>query len=270
MSPPRIVSLAPSVTETIFALGAGAELVGVSDYCDYPPAATRLPRVGSWLTPNLEQIIALSPTFIIGADVSANQRGIAALHAMGYRTSFVDDHSIFQIEQGVEQIGIITDRAPAAHAIVNSINRELAAMRARMAPLPPRKVLMLVGHQPMVAVGPGSYLDELISLAGGTNIAAGTGESWPRLSIEYVMAMKPEVILDSQMGSDPASGPGFWKRFPQIPAVRDQRVYGYPQEPTLDPGPRIIQTLTLLAQRIHPEAFTDRPNRTAMIKTPAP
>jgi len=252
---PRIVSLAPAVTETIFALGAGSELVGVSDYCDYPPAAQKLPRVGSFLTPDVEQIIALTPSLIIGADISSNQREISALHAMGYRTATVADNSIAEIEHGIERVGVLTGREQAARQLAAAVSRQVAATRARVAGLKPRRVLMVVGHQPMVAVGPGSYLDQLIRLAGGINIADGAAESWPRLSIEYIIAMKPEVILDGQMGSDQASMPDFWKSYPSIPAVRDGRIYGYPQDPTLHPGPRIAKSLAIIAARIHPEAF---------------
>jgi iron complex transport system substrate-binding protein len=252
---PRIVSLAPAVTETIFALGAGSELVGVSDYCDYPPAARKLPRVGSFLTPNVEQIIALTPSLIIGADISSNQREIAALDAMGYRTATVADNSIAEIEDGIERVGTLTGREQAAQRLAATVSRQVTATRSRVAGLRPRRVLMVVGHQPMVAVGPGSYLDQLIRLAGGINIAAGAAESWPRLSIEYIIAMKPQVILDGQMGSDQASMPDFWRSYPTIPAVRDDRVYGYPQDPTLHPGPRIAESLAIIAARIHPEVF---------------
>jgi cobalamin transport system substrate-binding protein len=114
---------------------------------------------------------------------------------------------------------------------------------------------MLVGHQPIVAVGRGTYLDGLLHLAGGDNIADRSDQGWPHLSLEYIIAMRPEVILDGAMGSDARTPSGFWARFPNVPAVRDRRVYGYPQDPILQPGPRIWQSLEILARRIHPEAF---------------
>jgi iron complex transport system substrate-binding protein len=114
---------------------------------------------------------------------------------------------------------------------------------------------MLVGHQPMVAVGRGTFLDDLLHLAGAHNIADLSAQAWPRLSIEYIVAMRPEVILDGEMGSDTTTPAGFWARYPTIPAVRDHRVFGYPQDPMLHPGPRVWQSLEILARRIHPEAF---------------
>jgi cobalamin transport system substrate-binding protein len=251
----RIVSLAPSVTETLFALGAGDEVVGVSQYDDYPPAVNRLPRVGSFLTPNLEEIAALRPTLVIGLGISANQREIHALGEMGYRTLLVDDGTVREIEQSIALVGGRIGRAARAKSLLAEIRSRLSAVRARLAHAPRLRVLMLVGHEPMVAVGRGTYLDELLKMARADNIADRTDEEWPRLSMEYIVAMRPQVILDGEMGDDPRAPGGFWNHYPTIPAVRNHHVYGYPQDPTLHPGPRIAKTLKLLAERIHPQAF---------------
>lgn len=252
----RIVSLTPAVTETLYAIGAGPEVAGVSNYCDYPPAAMRLPRVGSFLMPNVEAIAALRPTLIIGANLSSYPRGIATLQAMGYPAITVGDNSIEEIEQSIERIGRATGHAAQAMRVRESVEQKIAEIRARLAKLRPRTVLMVVGHQPMVAAGAGSYLDELLSLAGGINIADRTGGSWPRISIEFVVAMKPEVIMDGQMGTDPSMRSSFWSQYATIPAVRNHRVYGYPQDPTLHPGPRIGEALEIIAERIQPQAFS--------------
>ena len=110
----RIVSLAPAVTETLFALGAGAEVVGVSQYCDYPPAATHLPKVGTFLTPNVEAIAALRPDLVIGPGLSSSRREIRTLKAMGYPTLTVDDDSLAGIEQSITRIGARTGQQKAA------------------------------------------------------------------------------------------------------------------------------------------------------------
>jgi iron complex transport system substrate-binding protein len=253
--PARIVSLAPSVTETLFALGEGSAVVGVSQYCDYPPAATHLPRVGTFLTPNVEAIAALRPTLIIGPGLSSNRRQVRALEAMGYATMTVDDDSLAGIMRSIELVGARTGRAEAAHRLLASINARIGAVRARLKGVKPRTVVMLVGHQPTVAVGRGTYLDDLLRLAGADNIAELAPQSWPHLSLEYIIAMRPEVILDGQMGSDASTPAGFWSRYPTIPAVRDHRVFGYPEDPVLHPGPRVGETLEILARLIHPERF---------------
>lgn len=254
-SPARVVSLAPSVTETLFALGEGSAVVGVSRYCDYPPAAARLPRVGTFLTPNVEAIAALRPTLIIGPGLSSNRRQVRALKAMGYATMTVDDDSLAGIEQSIESVGVRTGHAEAARRLLATIDARIDTVRARLKDVQPRTVVMLVGHQPTVAVGRGTFLDDLLRLAGADNIADLARQSWPHLSLEYIIAMRPEVILDGQMGSDAGTPGGFWSRYPTIPAVRDHRVFGYPDDPVLHPGPRVAQTLEILARRIHPERF---------------
>lgn len=253
--PTRIVSLAPAVTETLFALGEGDAVVGVSQYCDYPPAAARLPKVGTFLTPNVEAIAALRPDLIIGPGLSSSRREVRMLEAMGYPTLTVDDNSLDGIEQSITLIGARTGEPEAARRLLGAIQAHIEEVHARLERTKPRTVVMLVGHQPMVAVGRGTFLDDLLHLAGGDNIADLSAQSWPRLSIEYVIAMRPEVILDGAMGSDADTQAGFWARYPTILAVRDHRVLGYPQDPMLHPGPRVWQSLEILARLIHPEAF---------------
>jgi iron complex transport system substrate-binding protein len=261
--PARIVSLSPSVTETLFALGAGPQVVGVSQYCDYPPAVSALPRVGSFLNPNLEAIVGLKPTLIIGTWVSSGLPAFQSLTAMGYATLIVKDNSLDEIEQSIRQIGQRTGHAEAARALITTIRTHLAEVRRRLEGVKPRRVLMVVGHQPLIAVGRGTFLDQLLRVAGGLNIADKAAESWPDLSIEYIGAMKPEVILDGQMGNDPTVPERFWSRYSTIPAVRSRSIYAYPEDSTLRPGPRVWQSLEILVSRIHPQVArpAPRPNR---------
>lgn len=258
----RIVSLAPSITETLFALGAGPEVVGVSEYCDYPAATKSLPKVGTFLTPNVEMIAGLRPTLVIGLRTSSNLREIRAIKAMGCATLMVSDDSIDEIQQTILRIGDRINRAGEAQELVRNISSRIDSVRARLARVAPRKVLMVVGHQPLVAVGQDTYLDELLKIAGGINIADSAGQQWPQLSIEYVIDAAPDVIVDGRMGTDPASPNGYWSRYRLIPAVRSHNVYGYPQDLMLHPGPRVWQALDLLARLIHPEVFGPASNAT--------
>jgi len=168
----------------------------------------------------------------------------------------VNDSSLDGIEQSIALIGARTGEEEAARRLLGAIQAHIDAVRARLEGTRPRTVVMLVGHLPMVAVGRGTFLDDLLHLAGGDNIADLAMQNWPRLSIEYIIAMRPEVILDGAMGSDANTPAGFWARYPTIPAVRDHHVFGYPEDPMLHPGPRVWQSLEILARRIHPEAFT--------------
>ena len=265
----RIVSLAPSVTETLFAIGAGDEVVGVSQYCDYPPAVLKLPKVGSFLTPNIEAIVALRPTLVIGLVTSSDLREIHAVRAMGIPTLMINDDSIAEIEDTIQRIGDRVGRTDEASRLVSGIRYHVAAIAEQLKGVPTRRVLMVVGHQPMVAVGRGTFLDELLKLAHATNIADASWQPWPQLGVEYIIASRPEVILDGQMGTDPLTPARFWSRYPSLPAVKDHRVYGYPQNPTLHSGPRIWQTLEILARLIHPEAFRERTAAATLMTSPA-
>jgi iron complex transport system substrate-binding protein len=256
-APMRIVSLAPSVTEILFALGAGPEVVGVSQYCDYPPEVLKLPRVGTFLTPNLEAIIGLRPTLVIGLELSSDQRELRALTKMGYAIVLARDTSLDDIEDSIGRIGKATARQAEAQQLIARIGAEVRAVQGRLANVASKRVLMLVGHQPMVAVGRGTYLDDLLRIARADNVADVSGEQWPRLSIEYIIAVRPDVILDGSMGTDPSAPIRFWDRYPTIPAVRDHRVFGYPDDPILHAGPRVGHSLEMIAALIHPKAFAE-------------
>jgi iron complex transport system substrate-binding protein len=212
--------------------------------------------VGDFLTPNIEAIAATRPTLVIGLISSSDQRQFRALRAMGYRTLLVTgDDSLTEIEDQIRQIGDAIGRHDEAQRLVGAIRMRIESIEERLRGVSARRVLMVVGHQPMVAVGQGTYLDDLLKLAHAANIADASGQTWPRLSIEYIIATRPEVIIDGQMGTDPTTPDAFWGEYATIPAVRNHRVNGYPEDPTLHPGPRVAQSLEILARLIHPEAF---------------
>ena len=255
----RIISLAPSVTETIFALGLGDRLVGVSVYCDYPPEAAHIDRVGTFLTPNVEAIVAKRPDVIIAVPTPGNQGSVQALRRLGLQVVLVDPNTVAEIKESLVTIGRELGHEAAARALVARIDVHFAAVQARLDDAPARKVLMVVGQTPLVAVGGGTFQDELIQMAHGDNLARSAGSSWPRLSIEFAIAAAPEVIIDTSMGNEEQVGAApamdFWKAFPTIPAVHDGHVYGYKAYQVLRPGPRIGEAFEALARFIHPERF---------------
>jgi iron complex transport system substrate-binding protein len=255
--PQRIVSLAPSVTETLFALGAGEQLVGICTFCDFPPEVERVDRVGAYLTPNVEAIIAKAPDVVIGVPPN-NPEAIAALRRTGIRVVIVQVDTIEQIEAALRTIARETGRAAEGEELLSDVHQRMAAVRARVADAPPRRVLIVVGQNPLIAVGSGIFLNELISQAGGINIAANTGQPWPRLSLELAVAQQPEVIIDSSMGSEEKAEAqlfGIWRNFPELPAVRNRRLYGRRSYTLLRPGPRLAEGLEEIARLIHPECF---------------
>ena len=163
---------------------------------------------------------------MIGRGISSNQREIHALSALGYQTLMIGDDSLAQIEESIKTIGQRVGKAQQAAAVIASIEANVNDVRARVQPFPLRRTLMLVGHQPIVAVGPGTFLDDLLKIAGAENIADASAQQWPQLSIEYIVAMRPEVIIDGQMGTDPRSPSRYWDAYPTIPAVTNHRVVG--------------------------------------------
>jgi len=259
-SPPqRIVSLAPSATESLFALGLGESVVGVSTYCDHPPEVRKIERVGTFLVPNVERILERRPDVIVAVPSPGNQTPVESLRRLGLRVVVINPDSVTEIEAALRVLGKELGRAEAAERLVASMREQIESVRKRVAGRPPRRVLMVVGHTPLVAAGKGSYADELIALAGGVNVAGAAGGGWPHLSVEFPLTAAPEVIVDTSMGNEEmtsdAAALEYWSRFPTIPAVRERRIHGAGAYVLLHPGPRIGEALTALARFIHPEAF---------------
>ncbi len=258
-APERIISLAPSVTEMLFALGIGERVIGVSTYCDYPPEAARIERVGTFLQPNVERILARRPDLVIAVPSPGNRAPVERLQELGLTVLVVNPERIAEIIAGIRTIADATGVPEAGAQLIARIEAELDAVERRLAGAADVRTLLLVGRAPLVAAGPGTYQDELITRAHGRNIAAGTGRTWPTISLEFVVAQAPEVIIDAGMGSeeaqDRASVLAFWEPFPTIPAVRDKRIHGYRAYELLRPGPRVAQTLETVARFLHPERF---------------
>lgn len=252
----RVISLAPSVTETIFALGAGSAVVGVSSYCDYPPEVAKIQRVGTFLTPSIETIVALRPDVIIGVPSPGNEGPVKMLQSFGFRVVIVQSDTIQQTRDSIGAIAHALDRDAAGQRLVQELDARLTAVHERLRDAPPRRALMVVGQQPLIAVGTGIFQDELIRMAGGINVAAVTGVAWPHLNLEAVIAWAPEVIIDTSMGTEEhAHVLDFWKQFPSLPAVRERRLYAYRSYQLLRPGPRLPEALETIARSIHPERF---------------
>jgi len=255
--PRRIVSLAPSVTETLFALGAGDQIVGICTFCDFPQGVKRIKRVGSYSTPNVEVIITQAPDLVIGVPPNS-PAAISALQRAGIRVIVVQVDTVAQVETAIRIIAREVGRESAGERLLSDIQQKIAAIQTRLTGAPQRRVLMLVGQNPLIAVGSGIFLNELISLAHGVNIASGTGQQWPHLSLEFAVANQPEVIIDGSMGSEEKDrGRQFsmWQNFPELPAVKEQRVYGGGSYLLLRPGPRLAEGFEEIARFIHPERF---------------
>jgi iron complex transport system substrate-binding protein len=254
----RVVSLSPSTTEAVFAVGAGALLVGRSKHCDYPPEAQRLPIVGGYADPSLEAIIGLDPTVVIGARGPAGPALEQALKARGLDTFFPETESIAQIEAMLSELGRLLDAAPGAEGAVARLRGKKDAVTAAVAPLPRVRVALLFDVAPIVAAGPGGFPDELIRLAGGENVIA-QGGPYPTINIEHLLALNPAVLLDGMADTGMPSGPtpGIPRGAPgwrELSAVREGRVRALATSTALRPGPRIGDGLASIARAIHGDA----------------
>jgi len=253
--PRRIVSLAPSVTETVFALGFGNRLVGVTSHCDYPVEAKRLPKIGDFMSPSVEVIAAKQPDLVIGVTGATDPARAREIERLGIKITLVSVSSVSEILSSFKHIAALLGDPDAGATLVEKITAQFGKVKRRIAPAPRRSTLLAVGLRPLVAVGGKNFLDELITLAGGENIAGNASQPWLNLPDEYVVAKAPQVIIQAGMGSD-ASGPTRqWSDLRSIPAVKERRVYTYNSDKILRPGPRIGEGLEEIARLIHPECF---------------
>jgi iron complex transport system substrate-binding protein len=251
--PARVVSLAPSLTEILWALGAGERVVGVCAQCDYPPAVAALPRVGGYLAPSVEAVIAARPDLVVVVPSPGNREAVRALDRAGVQVLVVHDRTLDDFRASVRTIAGALGLAAAGERLVTEIDRGLAAVRARVAGVPARRVLLVVGHSPLVVAGAGTLQDELVTIAGGTNVAADVGQAWPQISPELVVARAPEVIVDAGMGTE-AGGHDLFAALTTVPAVRDHRVVRIAGDALFRAGPRVVEAARALARAIHPEA----------------
>ncbi|MFN8545125.1 MAG: helical backbone metal receptor [Candidatus Binatia bacterium] len=254
-SPPRrIVALAPSVTELVFALGAGDRVVGVCGQCDYPAEAARLPRVGGYLNPSVEAVLAARPDLVLAVPSPGNREAVRTIERAGVRVLVAEDRTLDRLWASVHALGVALGTEAVAAGLVADIQARLGAVRARVAAVPSRRVLLVVGHSPLTVAGPGTLQDELLAIAGATNVAQDAGAPWPQLSLEVVIARAPEVIVDAAMGTE-AGSQALFAGLATVPAVRYGRVVPLAPDALFRAGPRVADAATALARAIHPEAF---------------
>jgi iron complex transport system substrate-binding protein len=259
--PARIVSTFPSVTETLFALGAGDRVVGVSIYCRYPPAALALPKIGTYTKPDPEKIALLRPDLVIiqNSATSLAER----LSALGIRYAQVKIGSLAEVYTMISDVGRAVDLPDRASKLNSDIRTRLEAIRTDTRRKTRPSVLMIVGRDPgqltnFVAVGASTYLGELLEIAGGNNAMVGTTIPYPRISLESVIRFNPDVILDmSNMRDTAADSPSQeerlqqpWLTHTELAAVRNKMVFGLISEVLVTPGPRVIDAVELIREFI--------------------
>jgi iron complex transport system substrate-binding protein len=250
----RIVSLAPSITETVFVLGEGDRLVGVTDYCDYPPEATRKPRVGGISTPSFEAILALRPDLVLATSESNYAEHVQRLASLGLVVYVIRPVDFETVLQSIERIGAVLGRETAARARVASMRQDADAIVHAVAGALRPRVLYVVWPNPLIAPGRGTLISELIQRAGGESVTGAEPLPYPRLSLETVVERRPDRIIVGRHGQGTVEEPlRGWERLGSVGAVREGRVYGVDGDLVHRPGPRMIEALRALARVIHPE-----------------
>ncbi len=255
-APTRVVSLAPSITEILFAIGLNEQIVGVTEFCDYPSEAKKKPKVG-YSHPNIESILALQPDLVLAPRAFLRADLLAKLDQLKVPTFVVDPESFEEIPGRIQTLGRILDRSPTADVVALAMRERIAVIRSKMESLPRVRVLYVLNSQPLITVGPGSFIHQVIGLAGGSNIAAQATVPYPHLDMEAVLKEDPQIIV-FPIGKAEGIPPGeqqLWQRWTVLSAVKQGRLHQIPADLLNRPGPRIVEGLEQLARIIHPEAF---------------
>lgn len=256
-----IVSTAPSFTEILYALGLGDKVAGVSQHCHYPPAVQALPRVGSYIRPNVEAIARLKPAYVL---VNADQRNaIEQLKALGIQTVALKNEGLPELLNSIREIAKTFGIAPKGEKLVDSIQSSLNTIEKAHAGQKTPTLLFVVGRTPgrlegLVAVGKGSFLNELIRIAGGRNVLADSPVAYPRLSLESVHRLNPDVIVDMGDMAETTGVPashlvavrGLWATQSTLEAVQKGHVFAVAADIFVVPGPRIAEAAQQFANML--------------------
>lgn len=259
----RIISLAPSITETLFALELGDRVVGVTRYCDYPPEANQKARVGGYLNPNFEAVVALRPDLVV--TLAAAEQSLSAFDKLRLRTLVVCHKSVGGILDSITTIGRACGAEAKAHQIVSDIQRRIQCIERQTAGLERPRVMFAIERtlgsgrlEDVYVAGCDGYFDTMIWIAGGRNAYRQGAVRFPVVSTEGLLKMNPQVIIDMVPGLargqfDSETILADWQQLEQVEAVASGRVYLLDDDYAFVPGPRFIMLLEKLARMIHPE-----------------
>lgn len=247
--PPRVVSLNPSLTAMLIALDAGETLVGIDEYsARQQPSLRELPRVGGLFNASLESVVALEPDLVVLVP-SAQQRDLRRrLEDLGIEVFAMPNIGLEELLVSIEELGARVGRSEAARRRVAEIRNEWERVARSSRRHPPLRSVLVIQRDPLFVVGRGSFLDAMLSAAGAENVAEGFSEPYPRVSLEWLIAAAPEVILDAS--EDPMPAERYWERWPSLPAVAAGRVVAVPAAEVTMPGPHPERGLRTLAEAL--------------------
>jgi iron complex transport system substrate-binding protein len=253
----RVVSLATSTTEILFAIGAGATVVGADIYANWPAEVAAVPRVGSQQEPSIEAIVALRPDVVVTATSANRQSTVEALERLGLPVFVTRTDDLAGLARTIVNLGALVGRRSAGEVLVQTIQAGLAQVQAQVQQHPRVRSLVVVWNDPLWVVGPKTYTGDLLALAGGDNIATDAGPGYPSYSLERVLRHAPEVLLMGTHTDERAGDPWRdWRRFPTLPAVRNDRLVTVDGDLIFRPGPRAVEAAQMLAHALHASART--------------
>jgi len=255
IEPERIISLSPSHTEILYAIGLGDRLVGATEYCNYPADAASKPRIGGFSDVDFEQVVGLAPDLVLVSTIHMSEV-VPRLEELGISVFVINPPTVLDVLDGILTIGLLTGRGLTAAELVAEMAERIDAVVAAVEGASPPKVFWELGAE-LYTAGPGSFVDDLIALAGGENVAADAQSQWPQLSVEAIVLEDPDVIVlaDHNYGETAekvAARPG-WEG---IRAVKEGRIVELTDDDIFSrPGPRIVEALEFLARIFHPDRF---------------
>jgi iron complex transport system substrate-binding protein len=253
---PRIVSMAPNLTEILFALGLGDHLAAVTRNCDYPPAAADKPDIGTFWQPDIERIVAVRPELLVALDIPQHQAIVSRFRQQGCACLSLQIDTLEQLAPAIRQIAAATDHRREGELVIQGLDNKLKVFSSRALTVRPR-VLWVVQRDPLRVAGTKTFIGDLIRLAGGVNAVGPTIYDYPPIGAEELLAAAPEVIIepsDNPDSSEQKSQADFWSRYPALPAVQNHRLYLIPSAIVSRLGPRIPDAVAEIADRIHPPA----------------
>jgi len=267
----RIVSLAPNLTETIYALGLQDHLVGDTDYCDFPAEAQQKPKVGGAINPSLETIASLHPDLVLVTKNLNRLETVEALAEIGIPSYATDPHTVEAIITSVARLSNLLGAEETGTTLASDLEHHVSALHERLAPLPPRRVLFIVWTEPLISIGKDTFIADALRDAGAVSVVD-SSQNWPQVNLEEVVRLQPEflIFVESHSGAAPhtteslAALPG-WRL---LNAVRNRR-YVTISDAINRPAPRLVSVIEELARQLHPEAFAEKPRyENEQMKTP--
>jgi iron complex transport system substrate-binding protein len=251
----RIISLAPNLTEIVYAIGAGDRLVGDTSYCDYPPAAKTVEKVGDTLHPSIEKIIALRPQLVVVSTASQLEVFTHQLETQNIAVFVTDPHDLEGVFRSINQLGTILDHDGQAKQLVGQLRSRTAAVEAAVKTTQPVRVFYQLSAEPLYTAGRDAFVTDLIRRAGGLSVTADVSGAWPKYSAESALAARPEAIILPTGGSMGAGNATVAEPLQRSPAVVQGKVYRINDDHLVRPGPRAVDGLEEMARSLHPAAF---------------